>query len=233
MRTKVLFILAPLFLFSACKKSPADKAVYTIKGQLLESSENPIPVSNYKLKLYQQANSSMLGGVSGINTTLKTGADGRFTFEYARSENYGTTSGSNINDIFISGADSLQYQKLSPEWNNITAETDINLSPLYLFKKIDLFVRRIEFNNQLNSGDSLQVISTDSTGASYKTLYGPIERGSLVTVDTIINCKISKFNYGNKEYVLIVTLQNPSFLRRFSVVMTGGDEKYREILMNY
>lgn len=232
MRKTFFLIFALLILFSACKKS-SPKIVYTIQGQVLESSDHPVPVTNYILSFYQKANSSLLGGVAGLNTTSKTGQDGRFSFQYQTEKNYGITSGTNLNQIFISGADHFNYKDLDPQWNNIPSEVNIDLNRIYLFKKIHWLVRKIQFNNALSSGDSLEVISTDSSGASYKTLYGPIDRGSLVTVDTIADCKLSKFDYQSKQYIIHAYLKKPSFLKGWDIILGPGDEQYMEILMPY
>lgn len=110
---------------------------------------------------------------------------------------------------------------------------NVDLNTIYLFKKIEILVRKIQFNNSLPAGESLEFITTDSSGASYKTLTGPIASGTLLTVDTIMNCKISRFDLSSKEYILSAALKKPSYQKDSSVVMTIGDETYREILMTY
>jgi hypothetical protein len=230
MKWTLTFVL--LILFSSCKKK--ENKTYTIQGQILESSSNPVPVSNYLLSFYQKANSALLGGVSGVDTTTKTDINGKFIFQYSPHNNYGLTPGtSNPNQISISGADREKYKDLSPQWYNVASQMNVDLNTIYLYKKIEMLVRKIQFNNSLNTGDSLEFITTDSSGASYKILTGPIASGTLLTVDTIMNCKISRFDLSSKEYILSAALKKPSYEKDSSVVMTTGDETFREILMTY
>ncbi len=230
---KWIAILITVIFFLSCKKSSVDK-LYTIQGQIFESSSNPIPVSNYAISFYQKSNSGLLGGVSGLNTTAKTGSDGRFSFQYNPSKNYGfSRGGTNPNEISFEGIDTIKYKGLYPEWYPVTSLTDINLNPLYLFKKIQMLVRKVQFNNNLNAGETLEVITTDSSGASYKTLTGPITSGTLLIVDTIRNCKIDSFNLLTKEYSLLAVLKKPSYQKDLNVIMAEGDELLREVLMTY
>src|SRR5664279_3056253 len=115
---KWTLIAITLILFSSCKKH-SDK-IYTIQGQILESTSNPVPVSNYTLSFNQRANSALLGGVSGLDTTTKTDMSGKFIFQYSTHNNYGLTPGtSNPNEITISGIDRGQYKDISPQWYNV------------------------------------------------------------------------------------------------------------------
>ncbi len=230
---KWIAILIIVLIFSSCKKSSADK-IYTIQGQILESTNNPVPVSNYTLSFYQQSSSGLLGGVSGFDTTAKTGNDGKFSFQYNPNKNYGLSlGGTNSNEISFQGIDTIKYKGLYPQWYFVPSLIDINLNTLYLFKKIQVLVRKVQFNNTLNAGETLEVITTDSSGASYNTLTGPIPGGTLLTVDTIKNCKISAFNLLSKVYILSGILKKPSYQKDLNITMTQGDEAYREILMTY
>ena len=230
---KLVSIILIIILFSSCKKNHSDR-LYSITGQIFESSSNPIPISNYTLSFYQRSNSGLLGGIAGLDTTAKTGNDGRFSFQYNPSRNYGfSLGGTNANEIYMEGIDTLKYKGLYPAWYSVPSLVDINLNNLYLFKKIQTLVRKVQFNTSLNAGESLEVITTDSSGASYKTLTGPIPSGTLLTVDTIKNCKISRFNLLTREYVLLAVLQKPSYQKDLNIIMAEGDETYREILMSY
>lgn len=230
---KCIGVLIIVIVFASCKKNSADK-LYTIAGQILESNSNPIPVSNYALSFYQKSNSGLLGGVSGLDTTAKTGNDGKFSFQYNPNKNYGFSGGgTNPNEISFEGIDTIKYKGLYPEWYPVSSLIDVNLNTLYLFKKIETLVRKVQFTNSLSIGETLEVITTDSSGASYKTLTGPITSGTLLTVDTIKNCKISIFNLMSKEYILLAVLKKPSYQKDLNVIMTQGDEVYREILMTY
>lgn len=208
--------------------------MYTIRGQVLESSSNPVPVSHYTISFYQKANSGLLGGVEGLDTTAKTGNDGSFSFQYSAAKNYGLSySGTNPNDISITGVDTVTYKGLYPVWYSIPSLQDINLNTIFLFKKIDLLVRKIQFINNLNAGESLEMITNDSCGASYKTITGPIPGGTLLTVDTIRKCKLNLLNMASNKYTLTAVLQKPSFQKDTSLLLSSGDETYREILIRY
>lgn len=69
---KWLFFIIIAFLFTGCKKEKTSN-VFRIKGLILESSGNPVPVSNYSLQIYQIDRSSFLGGVSGFDGILLQG----------------------------------------------------------------------------------------------------------------------------------------------------------------
>jgi TusA-related sulfurtransferase len=62
----------------------------------------------------------------------------------------------------------------------------------------------------LKSGEVLEVITTNSSGANYRNIVGQVSAGTVLTVDTIANCKISRFNILKKEYVLSAVLKRPS-----------------------
>lgn len=221
---KNIVILLLVVLSAGCKKIAANKT-YTIRGQIFESSSNPIPVSGYNLSFYQLSIEALLGAVSGFDKTMKTGRDGSFVLKYR--------TAANDNNITITGIDTVQYKGLYPEWFSITALTDVNLNRIFLFKKIDQLVRKVQFNNALNSGEVLEVITTNSSGANYSNIAGPVSAGTILTVDTIANCKISRFNILKKEYVLLAVLKKPSYQKDLNVVMFQGDETYREVVMTY
>ncbi|MDB5232425.1 MAG: hypothetical protein JWN76_3230 [Chitinophagaceae bacterium] len=226
-------ILIAIILLTSCKKHSVDK-FYNIKGQILESSSNPIPVTNYTLTFYQKASAGLLGGVSGLDARTKTDNDGKFNFQYYPNKNYGfSTGGTNPNTITIEGIDTIKYRGLYPEWHPVPSLVDTNLNILYLYKKIQILVRKVQFNNSLNTGEILEVITPDSSGSSHKTLTGPIPNGTIIIVDTIKDCKLSIFNLSSNEYNLSATLKKPSYQKDFSIILTKGDEVFREILMIY
>jgi hypothetical protein len=229
---KLIVTLIAMFLVTGCKKQSAHK-IHTIKGQIFESTSNPIPVNNYTLTFYQKANSGLLGGVSGLDTTTKTDNDGKFSFQY-RPDNFGfSTVVTNPNQISIEGTDTLQYKVHYSRWYPVPALTDTNLNTLYLYKKIQILVRKVQFNNSLNTGEKLDVITPNGFGTNRKTLNGPIASGTLVIVDTILNCKLSIFNLATNQYNLSSTLTKPSYLKGFVILVPKGDEAFREILMDY
>jgi len=230
---RFIAFLSVIILFTSCKKSK-DEQIFTIQGQILESTTNPIPISNYKLVFFQKANSGLLGGVSGLDTTTETGIDGKFIFQYSTNKNYGLSQGgTNTNPISIEGFDTVKYKGLFSDWYSISSSEDVNLNKLYLFKKIQTLVRKVQFDNALNAGEVLQVITTDSSGSSNKNIIGPISAGTLVVVDTIKNCKISRFDLLTQQYTMLATLAKPSYQKDKTIIMNTGDETFREILLIY
>ena len=103
MRTyKIIFVFLFIMTMIGCKKSVTNK-VTTISGKLLESSSNPIPVSGYKLTLNQNQVLSPFGSYSGIEQTVKTDNDGKFSFSYSLKTGSGVGSGNtNPNILYIS-----------------------------------------------------------------------------------------------------------------------------------
>ena len=225
-----LFILV---LLISCKKQQSEKK-YTIEGQVLESSSNPVPVPDYTIVFSQKANIGLIGGVSGLYNPIKTGADGQFKFQYSPDKSYGfSLGGTNPNPIIIYGVDTLKYKGVGSTWYSVPPLTDINLNTIYLYKKITSLVRKVQFNNPLNSGESLDLISPDSSGSNRTTITGPVSAGTTLTVDTIRNCKLSSFNLQTREFHFTLTLTKPSYLSFIPVVIPPGDELYREVLITY
>ena len=217
----------------SCKKNVTDK-VTTISGRLLESSSNPIPVSSYRLILNQNQLLSPFGSYSGIEQTVSTDNDGKFSISYSLKTGSGVGTGStNPNALYISSNDTMQYKSLYPEFNPISVSVDTNFNTFYLYKKINKLVRKVKFDNPLNSGEVLEVITSDAAGAQYKNLNGPIAAGTTLIVDTISNYKISRLNLQTKKYTILSVLKKPMYQTDLNIFLDIGDENYREILMTY
>lgn len=230
---KILFVFLFFATLMSCKKNVTNK-VNTISGRLLESSSNPTPVANYKLTLNQNRVLSPFGSFTGIEQTITTDNDGKFSFSYSLKRGSGLASGStNSNRLYIDSYDTLKFRNLYPEFNPISVNVDTNFNTFYLYKKIDKLVRKVKFDNPLNSGEVLEVITSDAGGAQYKNLTGPISAGTTLIVDTIINYKISRLNLQTKKYSILSVLQKPMFQNDLNIFLDIGDENYREILMTY
>lgn len=234
MKTLLFYTLTfASLLIIGCKKS-VDKRLYTISGILLESSRNPIPVTGYNLTLRQNRELSPFGSFEGIEQTIATDNNGKFSFSYSLKSGTGVGTGStNPNPLYLTSYDTLKHKNLYPEFNPITVKTDTNFNTFYLFKKIDKVVRKVLFNTSLNSGESLEVITTDAFGAKYKILNGPISAGTLLVVDTIIDYKISRLNLQSKKYTVLSVLKKPMYQKDLNIDLAIGDENYREIQMTY
>jgi len=230
---KTLFVFLFITIIISCKKNVTSKVI-TISGKLLESSSNPIPVNSYKLTLNQNQVLSPFGSYSGIEQTITTDNDGNFSFSYSLKTGSGVGSGStNPNALYISSYDTVKYRNLYPEFNPISVSVDTNLNSFYLYKKIDKLVRKVKFDNSLNSGETLQLITSDAVGAQYKNLTGPILAGTTLVVDTISNYKISRLNLQTKKYTILSVLKKPMYQTDLNIFVDIDDENYREILMTY
>ena len=230
---KTLFVILSITTIISCKKNITSKMT-TISGKLLESSSNPIPVNNYKLTLNQNQVLSPFGSFSGIEQTVTTDNDGNFSFSYSLKTGSGVGSGStNPNPLYISSYDTVKYRNLYPEFNPISVSIDTNLNTFYLYKKIVKLVRKVKFDNSLNSGEVLQVITPEIAGTQSKNLNGPIAAGTILTIDTISNYKISRLNLQTKKYTLLSVLKKPMYQTDLNIFLDIGDENYREISMTY
>ena len=230
---KWFFFIIMALVFTGCKKEKTGKT-FTVNGLIVESTGNPVPVSNYLMHLFQSSNSGLFGGVSGFDENITTGSNGRFTFKYNPNQNFGFSSGaSNPNDIRLTGIDSLQYKDLYPTWSPIPALTDINLDTFYLFKKIKIIVRKIQFDNSLEDGESLEVITSNSPRSDYKTITGPIAAGTVLTLDPILNCRLTWFHLTNQQYSFSAVLKKPSYQKDRTIPLSKKDEDYLEVLMVY
>lgn len=176
-----------------CRKSERHGR-YTISGRLLESTSNPLPVTFYNLELYQRDQNAFLGGVSGISQVFQSDVNGFFSITYTPGESYGFgTGGTNKNDLYLSGIDTVKYKNLYPSWSPLPPNKD-TLINLFMYKKIEKFVRKVQFNKNLASYDSLEVITSAAYRSHYKIIKGPIDSGSVVIVDTIRPLLSERFN---------------------------------------
>ncbi len=222
-----------LIFFCGCKKNLSTNK-YTISGTLLESSSNPIPIKNYKLQISQRDDYGLFGGVSGLTKDFTTDANGSFLVSYTPNKSTGLSSG-NINTypLSITGIDTNNYKGLFPYWYPITANMDTSLNTIFLFKKIEKFVRKIQFNLALSNNDSLEVITSTAYRSTYKTIYGPVSVGTLLVLDTINGFKVERLNITSKSYYTTSVLKKPSYQRNFNLILLPGDEDYREQLLVY
>jgi hypothetical protein len=123
----ILFFLFILYLIS-CRKNVQEGTNF-IQGQLLESSSNPIPITNYTLHFYQKSTLGLIGGQLGLDQDIKTDNNGNFNFTYNKTRNYGASSGGvNEENISIYGFEDIsQIPSFQPVWLPIKSATDVNL----------------------------------------------------------------------------------------------------------
>ena len=93
-------------------------------------------------------------------------------------------------------------------------------------------MRKVFFNAPLNANDSLEVITANTFGADYRTIYGPVSTGSQ-SVDTIKNLKISVFHFTDNNYTLRSALKKTAYQTNSDIIVGSDDEVYREILLSY
>jgi hypothetical protein len=226
-------IIAVLFItITGCRKE--GPLLYTIQGQIIESTSNPVPVKNYDIFFYQSAANIFLGGVSGIEQMIKTDNNGNFLLKYDPAQNYGFSSGGiNDNTISISGVDTIQFRGLYPRWSPIASAVNINLGKLYLYKKIDRLIRKIKFDSSLLAGESVDIMTTNANSSIRKTITGPVPAGTFLTVDTIYNCRLSYFNLTDKTYSLTVNLIKLQSNKYTVYILPVGDETQMEVQITY
>lgn len=227
-KIRVILFFSLLAILSGCKKDKQSLPAYTISGQLLESSSNPVPVTGYRLASSQKSINS-IGGLDYYSHSAITNTEGRFNIAYTPEANTLFNSGSiNWNDIEIYGS------SFEATWRSVRANIDTNLNTIYLYKKIDRLVRKVQFNIPLNSGEVLHIKNYDwHMEENYKTLAGPVLSGTLITLDTITGFKVSKFNLATQGYFISGALYTSSNSAFPSFDLPAGDESLREIVLVY
>lgn len=219
-----------VLLFVCCKKDR--KLRFTIEGQLLESSSNPRVITDYEIQISQSSQTGIFGSVSGILQTAKTGIDGRFTITYSSGRDYGfVTTGVNRNSIFINGVDNMQYPDIRPQWRELPSSIDTNLNILYLYKKIDTLIIKVNFINALITNDTLALRPGNSGDYSY--LAGPITAGQTIAIDTLLNIKLSSFYIPRNIYPLDIQVKSKNRIYHHNSQFGKQDERYSEILVSF
>lgn len=234
MKSLSIPILLFLLIFSySCKKDPKDRN-YIIQGRILESNSNPVPVNNYQLRISQ---GSFIYGPPGSSKDFQTDANGYFSVNFQPAK--GTLLGG-LNDypLFIYSIDTSKYIGIGSYWSNIKALIDTNLNTIYLYKKIDRLIRKIQFTTALALNDSTTITTNISGGAFSKTFYGPISAGTLLIADTLRQVKLTDFDMQSNpnppriDFIystIIVQLQTYSY----SLQLVPGDEPEREVVLDY
>lgn len=223
--------LLMIVIFFGCRK---DLIKYNISGRLLESSSNPVPISNYNMQLHQRSDYGLLGGVEGVEKEFKTDANGYFSLSYSSEKPTGFYTGTvNNYALSLTGIDTVKYKGLYPDWYPIPANKDTALNTLYLYKKIEKFVRKIQFNSALAMNDSLEVITSTAYRSTYTTLHGPVPAGTLLVLDTIYQFKVQRYSISANSYFASSTLKKQGYQNTFGLSLHIGDEIYREQLLIY
>jgi hypothetical protein len=225
------FIFISFIAIISCKKQNVEQT-YTISGQLLESSSNAIPSSNFTLNLSQKADySGLFSNVEGVRKSVNTDNVGNFSFTYQPEEYAGIGRGNyNQYSMTISGLIATNFYF---DWTNIKPNMNVNLGKIYQYKKIDQLIRKIQFNAALNANDSIKINTAFQNQANSKNIYGPIASGTLLIVDTIGPAKLNWLNIATNTYSLGSTTIHSNFLREFIFQFALGDENQKDIVLLY
>ncbi len=135
-------------------------------------------------------------------------------------------------ELSLSGWDDAKQNNTPSLWLPFKCLKNYDLDTIYLFKNIQVLVRKVFFNTPLDADDSLELITSNSMRAEYRKIYGPVSAGSQFT-DTLKNIRISIFNLTNNNYTLCSALKNTGYQTNSDIVVGVNDEDYREILMPY
>lgn len=233
------FLIAA-FLVTGCYKPNLNQeatTAFTIKGRLLESRSNPVPVIGYNLQLGQSSSIGPLGLIADIDSVKKTDDAGDFTFTYKNYNQYAVFMANqefngDFGSLLLYGWDNTKRNNAPALWLPFKCLQNYDLDTIYLFKNIEKVVRKVVFNNPLDANDSLEVITANIFGAEYRTIHGPISIGSQLT-DTIRSLKISVFNLTDKNYTLSSALKKVGYQTDYDVIVDANDEVYREIVLSY
>jgi hypothetical protein len=228
-------VLISIFLcaiFLSCRKDRYNNT-YTITGTIFESSSNPIPINNYQLQIYQRDDYGFFGGVTGVKLEFETDVNGHFSLSYIPGKSTGLAGGSiNTYPLSMTGIDTIKYKGLYPSWYPITGNKDTSLNNIYLYKKIQKFVRKIQFNSLLGDNDSLEVITFNAYRSAYTTIHGPVTAGTLLVLDTI-QLKVENHDLTSGSYFTSSALKKEFYQKDFNMILPAGDEAYRAQLLVY
>ncbi len=207
---------------------------HTITGRLLESNTNPVPVKNYSLHISQK-DAYGLSRIEGLDKIFSTGNQGWFSVSSPQLKSSGVLRPVyNTYPLSISGIDKNLFKELHPFWNPITPNQDTSLGTIYLYKKIEKFVRKIQFNSPLLANDSIEIYISTTNSRNIKIVYGPQPTGATIVVDTINQLKTEVFDFTANSYFLKSTLvHKPSYIGFSDLTLPSGDENYREQILIY
>ncbi|HYG16425.1 MAG TPA: hypothetical protein VEC12_11780 [Bacteroidia bacterium] len=177
---KVIAILFIVAAATACKKD-GDK--YTVKGRLLKSCDNPVPVKNFTVYLYNDYKSSSNTCNSGQIATATTNENGEFELSYEK-----TCS---------SGKISLEYDvsfSSTALVDGIEPKKDYDLGDIY---KMDngFYTVKIKTNQAYTSSDTLfyDITNKGPNDSNYQYVIGPFVDGA--TMDTLFKSVYKDLNY--------------------------------------
>ncbi|HYG14875.1 MAG TPA: hypothetical protein VEC12_03910 [Bacteroidia bacterium] len=175
----VIFFTAFALTFASCKRE-GDK--YTVKGRLLKSCDNPVPVKNFTVYLYNDHKSLSNPCNSGQIATATTNENGEFELGYDKT--------------CRSGGISLQYDvsfSSATLVDGIEPKKDYNLGDIY-YRDNGFYIVKIKTNQPYTSSDTLFYdITGGGKDSSYSIATGPFYDGQVI--DTLYETVVKMLNY--------------------------------------
>lgn len=228
---KIIFILFVFAVLAGCRKRTR---IYSIKGKILLSSSNPVPVSNYKLSFYQAGSPGAILpiGASSSSGASVTDAEGNFNCRFPAGEAFFFMLPLSSN-VPLSMAGANPDPAINLYWSNIPAK-DTALQDVYLYKMIKKAVIKLNTNAEILSSDTLHIIAPTSTGQHDKFVTGlSIPANTTVAIDTISNLIFSNFDVKTKKYSFNIFCSNSNSRRSYSTIQSVDplDEQEKDIIL--
>jgi hypothetical protein len=213
--------------FNSCKKE--NDSTTTISGTFLFSNTNPVPVGNYTLKLSEAA-SPGVPAINPVNPSIVLGTEtnnnGNFVFAF-RSTGAQAFWGPTNNLVTLSNTETPSLPPMAIF--GFPYNKSIDLSSLYLCKKVDQVIIRVKFLTAIGPADSFTVHASDLTGTISHVKAGlTIPAGSEVNVDTIVNGTFGYKDFNTKKYIPNFTIVPMSGLHSFIGNVTDSLSQFDE-----
>lgn len=235
--TVLIVLIFLLTTLSNCKK---DNERYIIKGKLFATCDNPNPLANFEVYLYNDKKSALISGTCNTGELARTTTNENGDFELA------------YNGTCRSGELSLRYNKGNFSYNNVVIDMepnqDYDLGKVYRWKN-GFYAYTIKTNYLYTDKDTLfydieysgipTIIDSvtwyfDST---YKTKVGPFTNGMVVSYDTTTVPHIAKSDsyYKGNQIITRWMLKNDKTIHAMERNQKGYIEsckKYSEIVFD-
>ena len=196
-----LFYCLFIFLLSSCQKDKHNTLV--IKGRLLQSSSNPVPVVDYKLSFYQAGNPNEVPipiiGPSSAAAVATTNATGYFESHLFLSKGsfFGIPTGTNDNSISVSGTTKANVPLT---WFGLNAISQ-DLQTVYLYKKIARAIVQVVSPTGIVPADTLYVSAFTVKGYYSKIITGlQASQNVAATIDTLTDAVFTGYSFTTSQY---------------------------------
>jgi hypothetical protein len=204
----LISVLCLLVLFSplsGCKKDENSQVTIPIKGRLLQSSSNPVPVSNYRLGIYEPLTGGKeyffpdLGPLNIVTTDNNGNFEGEITMDYYPV----VVNGESVEAYSLAGIDSSVNSFVV---NNFYDDGNGNI---FMYKKIDQVYLAIEDSVAINPTDSIFIRYTSAAPPlnRIKVKTGITVNGNFpVVIDTLQDVVFIEYNFIKKTYRNNITM---------------------------